>query len=123
MLHFVLRLLTTMSKNERLVGYVNSETKTSVEQLAERKDQSVSEYVAEAVNEQVERDKLGSLSEEYSVEMKLLRMVRGASDRMVDEVSGEVADEIVNELADRGLLDASADSTDDSDDDSQWSLS
>lgn len=112
-----------MSKNERLVGYVNSETKTSVEQLAEQKDQSVSEYVASAVSEQVERDKLGSLSEEYSVEMKLLRMVRSASDRMVDEVSGEVADEIVNELADRGLLDASGDSTDDSDDDGQWSVS
>ena len=112
-----------MSKNERLVGYVNSETKTSVEQLAEQKDQSVSEYVAEAVGEQVERDKLGGLSKEYSVEMKLLRMVQGASEKMVDEVSGEVADEIVNELADRGLLDASGDSTDDSDDDGQWSVS
>jgi hypothetical protein len=112
-----------MSKNERLVGYVNSETKTSVEQLAEQKGQSVSEYVAEAVGEKVERDKLGSISEEYSVEMKLLRMVQGASEKMVDEVSEEVAGQIVDDLADRGLLDASADSTDDSDDDGQWSVS
>jgi len=115
--------MTTMSKNERLVGYVNSETKTSVEQLAEQKGQSVSEYVAEAVGEKVERDKLGSISEEYSVEMKLLRMVQGASEKMVDEVSEEVAGQIVDDLADRGLLDASADSTDDSDDDGQWSVS
>ena len=112
-----------MSKNERLVGYVNSGTKTSVEQLAEQKGQSVSEYVAEAVSEQVERDKLGGLSEEYSVEMKLLRMVQGASEKMVDEVSDEVADRIVDELADRGLLDASGDSTDDSDNDYEWSVS
>lgn len=113
-----------MTGSERLVGYVSGETKTSVKELADRKDQSVSEYVAESVNNQVERDKLGSLSEEYSVEMKLLRMIDTATDRAVDEMSEEVADRIVADLADRGLLDLDRDgddSTDNSDDD-EWSI-
>lgn len=117
-----------MSKDERLVGYVSSETKASVEQLAARKDQSVSEFVAEAVDEKVEKEKLGTLSEEYSVEMKLLRMIDSATDRAVDEMSDEVADRLVDELADRGLLDddraggsgAVVTGSDDDDDGNDW---
>lgn len=90
-----------MSGSERLVGYVDTDTKTDVEQLADKKDLSVSEYVAEAVEEKVEQDQLGGLSQEYSVEMKLLRLVDGAVDRVADEAAEQIADEVVGELDDR----------------------
>jgi len=90
-----------MSETERIVGYVDADTKTDVEQLAKKMDLSVSEYVAEAVEEKVEQDQLGGISEEYSVEMKLLRLVDGAVDRVADEAGEKIADEVVAELSDR----------------------
>lgn len=108
-----------MTERERLVGYVPGETALEVEKIAEQNDQSVSEYVAEAVSEKVQQDKLGSLAEEYSVEMKLLRLVDSATDRVADETAESVADSVIAELNDRGLLD-----TDNASDDSgtEWSV-
>lgn len=109
-----------MTERERIVGYVPDDTALEVEKLAERNDQSVSEYVAEAVSEKVQQDKLGSMAEEYSVEMKLLRLVDSAADRIADESAEAVAETVIDEFDDRGLLDSAA--TDD-DSGTEWSVS
>lgn len=109
-----------MSERERLVGYVSGDTALEVEKLADRNDQSVSEFVASAVSEKVEREQLGALTEEYSVEMKLLRLVESATDRVVDETAESVADELITEFDDRGLLEAESETATE---DSQWSVS
>jgi hypothetical protein len=69
----------------------------------------VSSFVSEAVREKLEREQLERLSDQYSIEQRLLRMVQEATDRVVDETAEAVTSELLDQLNREGLIDSSAD--------------
>lgn len=89
----------TMSKDNRIVGYVTDPTMADVEALTTKRDISTSEFVSKAVNEQLERERLGELAEANTVESRLVGLVKDATDIAADQLATEAAPKIAEAVA------------------------
>jgi metal-responsive CopG/Arc/MetJ family transcriptional regulator len=88
-----------MSKDNRIVGYVDDSIMAEVDSITEQNNMSKSEYVSRAVTNQLERDKMGELAEKNTLEMKLLRMIDDATTTAADQLADEAAPKIAEAVA------------------------
>lgn len=83
-----------MTDKEKISGWVDEDLKSDAERIAEDRDQSVSKFVEAAVRKEIEREKLEALSDQYSIEQRILSMVDDAADRAADQISQTVVEEL-----------------------------
>ena len=83
-----------MTEKERISGWVDEGLKSDAERIAEDRDQSVSKFVEAAVRKEIEREKLEVLTDQYSIEQRILSMVDDAADRAADQISQAVIEEL-----------------------------
>ena len=86
---------------EQISGYVDEDEKQTFAAHAEAADMSLSEWVAEACREKVEREGLADEAQRYQIKDRLLELVDEAADRAADQI----ADEVLQELAAEGVVD------------------
>ena len=75
-----------MGESEQVAGYVDSELARSIKARAEVEDMSVSEFVATACKEKLERDGLEDAATRYRVEERMMTLVDEAADRAADRI-------------------------------------
>jgi len=83
-----------MAEKERVVGYVRNSVYQTIADRAEANEQSVSEFVAEACREKIERDSVESASQLYRFEERLLESIDNASERAADRIATHVLEEL-----------------------------
>ncbi len=101
-----------MARDKQIITYVDDPERRTIEAKATAADQSVSEFVREAIEEKIEREGLESTGQRYQFEERLLDLVAEASDQAADRIT----DQVLDELAARDQF-ASEDSDPDGDDD------
>ena len=75
-----------MGESEQVAGYVDAELARSIKARAEVEDMTVSEFVAAACKEKLERDGLEDAATRYRVEERMMALVDEAADRAADRI-------------------------------------
>ena len=93
-----------MVGSKQVTGYVSESTHRSLSAKADAEDLSVSEFVAAAVEEKIERDGLESAADRYQIEERMLRLVDDAADRAADRVADQIIERVTaaGDAADSG---------------------
>ncbi|RBI58274.1 hypothetical protein DMJ13_27555 [halophilic archaeon] len=96
-----------MVDNKQVTGYVSESTHRSLTAKADAQDISVSEFVAQAIEEKLERDGLESAADRYQIEERMLRLVDDAADRAADRIVDRLAaaDDADESTPDDGMYD------------------
>lgn len=93
-----------MPDKKRISGYIPPSEHETVKRRAETNDQSVSEYVVEAVREKVDRDSLGSAAQQYRIEERLMNHITDMTTEAADQAADRITDQILETLEARGRL-------------------
>ena len=75
-----------MGESEQVAGYVDAELARSIKARAEVEEMTVSEFVAAACREKLERDGLEDAATRYRVEERMMTLVDEAADRAADRI-------------------------------------
>lgn len=79
-----------MTGKESLDTYVSPEIADEVSARAEANDESVSSWIAGAIEQRIEEDRLGDSADRYEVERRLERTVDLAADRAADKIIQQI---------------------------------
>jgi hypothetical protein len=84
-------------RNHRIQSYVDEDVDEKIEQLAERKDVTTSEYVADVLRAHVEDTVYERKSREMAAERRLQALIAEGRDQMLDAMDG--SDEAITKSA------------------------
>lgn len=79
-----------MGESKQVSGYVSEDMARSISARAEVEGVSVSEFVATACREKLERDGLESAATQFRVEQRLMELVDDAADRAADRMVEQI---------------------------------
>lgn len=102
-----------MTEKEKISGWVDEELKEDAKRIADQQDQSVSKFVESAVRKEIERQKLEALSDQYSIEQRILSMVDSAADQAADQITQNVIEELRQAASSGESSDSESDMWDD----------
>ena len=98
-----------MTESVGMDTYVHPKVADEVSARAEANDESVSEWIAGAIEQRIDEDRLGDSADRYEIERRLERVVDRAADRaadrIVDQVTHDTESDGDGELADWGESD------------------
>lgn len=82
--------VVAVADSKQVSGYVDERLARSIAARAEVEDMSVSEFVATACREKLERDGLEDSATRYRVEERMMELVDDAADRAADRIVGQI---------------------------------
>jgi len=83
---------TEMTDKRDIHAYVDPAVADEVTARAEANDESVSSWIAGAIEQRLEEDRLGDSADRYEVERRLERVVDRAADRAADRIVDRIED-------------------------------
>lgn len=81
-----------MTRDNRVVGYVDDSTYQSLSARAISEDKSESEWVREAIGEKLDREGLDDAARRFEIEDRLLAIGDQIADRAADQLAAELRD-------------------------------
>jgi hypothetical protein len=86
------RGVVAVAESKQVAGYVDEKVARSIAARAQVEDMSVSEFVATACEEKLERDGLEDAATRYRVEERMMELVDDAADRAADRIVEQIED-------------------------------
>lgn len=82
-----------MTDKRDIHAYVDPRVADEVEARSEANDESVSSWIAGAIDQRLQEDRLGDSADRYEVERRLERVVDRAADRAADRIIDRILED------------------------------